>query len=86
MHIDTCLVPRRLSLAAKVLGAQGSKGRDSLLSPSRGSSSARPQFLVLRARLLATEIEAPEEEALANLGNAFPCDLSHVSSAKKLLS
>ena len=61
MQKDTCLVPRRLSLAAKVLGAQGSKGRVSLLSTSRVSSSARPQFLVLRARLLATEIEAPEE-------------------------
>ncbi len=26
LHIDTCLVPRRLSLAAEVLGAQESKG------------------------------------------------------------
>ena len=54
-----------LSLEAKVVGTQGRKGRgkeDSplfFLLPSR----ARPQFLVLRARLLATEIEAPEKEA-----------------------
>ena len=68
-----CLVPRRLSLAVKVVGPLWKKGKRkeqshlaSLLSPSRGPSRARPQFLVFRARLLlATEIEAPEEEAAA---------------------
>ena len=35
----------------------------SLLSPSRGPSHARPQFLALLACLLATEIEVPDEEA-----------------------
>ena len=60
-----------LSLAAKMVGAQGRKGRGkeerqrfaSLLSLSRDSSRANTQFLVFRARLLATEIEASEQEA-----------------------
>ena len=38
----------------------------SLLSPSRDPSHARPQFLELLARLLTTEIEAPDEEAGTN--------------------
>ena len=62
---------RLLSLAAKVVGAQGRKGRGkkerrriaSLLSPSLDPSRARPQFLVLRTRLLATGIEVLEEES-----------------------
>ena len=44
-----------VSLAAKVVGARGRKGRGkdaSLLSPSRDPSLAGPQFLVLLARLL----------------------------------
>ena len=65
----TQALPR--TLAAKVVSTQGRKGRGkearqrfaSLLSPSRDLSRAYPQFLVLRARLLATVIEAPEEEA-----------------------
>lgn len=63
------LVPGRLSLAAKVVGALGRKGKRkeerrlaSLLSPSRGPPRTRPHFLVFRARLLATEIQASEEE------------------------
>lgn len=44
------------------------KGKESempfrLLSPSRDPLCARPQFLVLLACQIATEIEAPEEEA-----------------------
>ena len=35
------------------------------LSPSLDPSRARPQFPVLRARLLATEVEALEKEAVA---------------------
>ena len=38
-------------------------GGRSLLSPSCDPSRARPQFLLLQTRPLATEIEAPEEEA-----------------------
>ena len=45
-----------VSLAAKGVGVQGSKGRGkdfaSLLSPSRDPSRARTQFLVLLARPL----------------------------------
>ena len=60
-----------------MVSAQGRKGRGkeksrrfasgALLSPSRGPLLSRPQFLVLRARLLATEIEAPEKEAVARV-------------------
>ena len=65
----TQALPR--TLTAKVVGAQARYGRvkearqrfASLLSHSRDLSRAHPQFLVLRARLLSTVIEAPEEEA-----------------------
>ena len=65
----TQALPR--TLTAKVVGAQARYGRvkearqrfASLLSPSRDLTRAHPQFLVLRARLLATVIETPEEEA-----------------------
>ena len=59
-----CLVPRGLSLAAKVVGAQGRKGRGKPLS---FLFPVIPRVLVPNfscwARLLATEIEAPEEAA-----------------------
>lgn len=61
------------SLAAKVVSAQGRKGKRkeerrlaSLLSPSRGPPRTRPHFLVFRARLLATGIQASEEETDAD--------------------
>ena len=61
----TLCPPICLSLAAKVVDAQkwreGERKREvSLLSPYSDPSRARPQFLVLRARLLATVIEAFE--------------------------
>ena len=64
----TQALPR--TLTAKVVGAQARYGRvkearqrfASLLSPSRDLSRAHTKFLVLRARLLAVEIEASEEE------------------------